>query len=125
MLHTTGKYPEVQTATNDDCVITDLSSPERQLSLLELYQQKLLHRSTTDVHTLYGTGKLTRSDFDEIETGALLSDKHITEAIASYLLRKQFPDMKVYSHHALVRTFPFNLQGCHLYRFYMLKVYIG
>ena len=77
------------------------------------------------IQSNYGTGKLTRSDFDEIETGALLSHKHITEAIASYLLRKQFPDMKVYSHHALVRTFPFNLQDCHLYRFYMLKVYIG
>ena len=62
------------------------------MSLLELHQQKLLHRSTTDVHREYSTGRLTQSDYNEIELGALLSDKHITEA--SYLLRKQFPDIK-------------------------------
>ena len=60
--------------------------------MLELCQQKLLHRSTTDVHREYSTGRLTQSDYNEIELGALLSDKHITEA--SYLLRKQFPDIK-------------------------------
>ena len=62
------------------------------MSLLELRQQKLLDTSTTDVHRKCSTGRLTWSDYNEIETGALLSDKHITEA--SYLLRKQFPDIK-------------------------------
>ena len=58
--HATG----VQTTTNDDCVITDLSSPERQLSLLKLHQQKLLYISTADVHRECSTGKLTHSDFN-------------------------------------------------------------
>ena len=61
------------------------------MSLLELHQQKLRHRSTNVLREC-STGKLTQSDYHEIETGALLSDKHITEA--SCLLKKQFPDMK-------------------------------
>ena len=61
------------------------------MSLLELRQQKLCHRSTNVLREC-SSGKLTQSDYHEIETEALLSDKHITEA--SCLLRKQFPDMK-------------------------------
>ena len=52
-----------------------------------------------------------------------MSDKHITEA--SNLLRHQFTDIKVYSHHAMVRTFPFNLQDHCLCRFCMFNVIIG
>ena len=91
-LHTTSENLKQQEVTDDDCIITSCSSPEQELSLLELRQQKLLHRSSSDPRTKCNTGKLTNSDFNEIETGALLSDKHITEA--SNLLRHQFTDIK-------------------------------
>ena len=91
-LHITRENLKQQEVTDDDCIITSCGSPEQELSLLELYHQKLLHRSSSDPHTECNTGKLTNSGFNEIETGALLSDQHITET--SNLSRLQFTDIK-------------------------------
>ena len=81
-----------QAATEDDCIVTDFSCPDKQLSLLELRQQRLLNRSVSDTTIKYTTGKLTRLDFDTIRTGGMLTDKHIMEA--SHLLKQQFPNVK-------------------------------
>ena len=91
-LHTTSENLKQQEVTDHDFIITSCSNPEQELSLLELHQRKLLHRSSSDPRTECNTGKLTNSDFNEIETGALLSDELITES--SNLSRHQFADIK-------------------------------
>ena len=75
-LHATSEDLKQQEVTDEDCIITSCSSPEQELSLLELRQQKLLHRSSSDPRTKCNTGKLTTSDFNEIETGALVRQAH-------------------------------------------------
>ena len=101
-----------QAVTEDDCIVTDFSCPDKQLSSLELRQQRLFNRSVSETNIKYTTGKLTRLDLDTIKTG-------VTEA--SYLLKHQFPNVKSLQSPCYG---PRPVISGHLYRFYMFMISI-